>query len=215
MRIIVGLQGVQGSGKSTVARQLTGGGWEALSMDDFYLPADEMSVAFRGHPGTHDVAWMERVLRAFKNEEDEIVVPVYDKSLREGLGDRAGCRLLDGSASQLLLEGWCLGFEGRDDNADDPVDRHVRHYADHIHPLLDAMMILRPLSFDIAHAWRASAEPSNGMNEEQLRRFVDHYMPLYERYCPALYANPPVRPSLLLDLNDRREVHAIGNLFLA
>lgn len=39
-------------------------------------------------------------------------VPVYDKGARGGRGDRVGWRSVEGGVDVLVLEGWCVGFEG-------------------------------------------------------------------------------------------------------
>src|SRR6188472_2123866 len=76
---LVGLSGLQGSGKSTLARQIAaaasahGIATEVLALDDFYRGRGERAVlartihpllATRGVPGTHDLALLDRTLRA-------------------------------------------------------------------------------------------------------------------------------------------------------
>ena len=87
-----------------------------ISIDDFYLPSDEMKLAIknnpwnvsRGFPGSHSVKLMHEKLLNWKIN-GELNVPVFDKSLRNGLGDRSHWRL--DNPDLLILEGWFLGIE--------------------------------------------------------------------------------------------------------
>ncbi|KAK3324729.1 P-loop containing nucleoside triphosphate hydrolase protein [Cercophora scortea] len=131
---IIGLNGVQGVGKTTLVRALAEAlqGREGLatlvvSIDDFYLThADQLSLAaahpdnalvqYRGEPGTHDIPLATSVLNALANGQPT-TIPSYDKSAFSGLGDR-----LPPSAwtpvnqpgqpriQVVILEGWCVGF---------------------------------------------------------------------------------------------------------
>ena len=179
---------------------------EAVSLDDFYLPTAQLRGTWRGHPGTHDLDALERALRAFRDGERDVRVPVYDKRARHGRGDRAGWRTLRSEATTLLVEGWCVGFMPTGDG--DALDAHVAAYAARIHPLLDALMVLRPPNdvplSDLVHRWRAEAEPAGGMREDELHDFVSHYLPVYDRYLLALYAAPPLAPCLTVTLSDDR-----------
>ena len=60
----------------------------------------------RGIPGSHDVELLLHALRQWRNA-GTCEVPVFDKALRQGRGDRAGTRRL--SADRLILEGWFVG----------------------------------------------------------------------------------------------------------
>lgn len=129
---VLGLQGPQGSGKSTAASALveavgaTGKRAVSVSIDDFYLThAEQLALAqrhpgnpyllYRGYPGTHDVALGARVLDALVALRDGEVahVPVYDKSAHAGRGDRepeSRWRSVAGPLDLLVVEGWMLGF---------------------------------------------------------------------------------------------------------
>jgi len=62
----------------------------------------------RGFPGSHSVKLMHDKLLDWKNN-GELNVPVFDKSLRNGLGDRSHWR--SDNPDLLILEGWFLGTE--------------------------------------------------------------------------------------------------------
>lgn len=118
--LVVGVNGAQGSGKSTLCHflevLLADRGLRAvtLSLDDLYLTKAERQeaartihplFATRGVPGTHDVALGMAVLDAVAAGED-FTLPRFDKSI----DDRAAQgEPVHGPVDVLLLEGWCLG----------------------------------------------------------------------------------------------------------
>ena len=118
--IIIGFSGLPGSGKSTlgfwidnVARELSLD-IKVISLDDFYLPAQEMDFAMegnpwnvpRGFPGSHSLDLLHQSLDTFL-ETGVLSSPTFDKSLRDGKGDRSGC--CDYHPKVLILEGWFVG----------------------------------------------------------------------------------------------------------
>lgn len=131
--LIVGLNGVQGSGKTTVCERIqrflsTEGGRSAkvtsisLSMDDFYLTYAEQCSLFqrtgnplleyRGLPGSHDLALANNVLHSLARGKPTLI-PRYDKSLNSGRGDRlpvSEWTRQESSVDVILFEGWSMGF---------------------------------------------------------------------------------------------------------
>lgn len=138
---IIGLNGVQGVGKTTLVKALA----ETLqqrellqtivvSIDDFYLRhqdqlalagahPDNALVQVRGEPGTHDTALMRDVFTSLVNAQPALI-PQYDKSAFNGLGDRSPQSTWipvnqpgQPTVQVVLLEGWCVGFRsvGRDE----------------------------------------------------------------------------------------------------
>jgi len=118
--IIIGFSGLPGSGKSTlgfwidsVARELSLD-IKVISLDDFYLPGQEMDFAIndnpwnvpRGFPGSHSLDLLHHSLETFL-KTGVLSSPTFDKSLRDGKGDRSGwCEL---KPKVLILEGWFVG----------------------------------------------------------------------------------------------------------
>ncbi|WP_271077314.1 kinase [Aurantiacibacter sp. MUD61] len=122
--LIVGINGAQGSGKTTLCKVLEillkqrGLRAVALSLDDLYLTYSERLqlaaevhplFATRGVPGTHAVAMgfaiIEDVLagRAFE-------IPKFDKSCDDRSNE---VTRVAGPVDVLLFEGWCVGAKAQ------------------------------------------------------------------------------------------------------
>jgi pantothenate kinase len=113
-RLIVAVAGPPGSGKSTLAEtvveNLNGarpGVAAILPMDGYHY--DDLLLVPRGlrsrkgAPETFDVAGFGHMLARLKaNEEPEIAVPVFDRSIEIS---RAGARMIDQSVSIVIVEG--------------------------------------------------------------------------------------------------------------
>lgn len=133
--LVVGINGPQGSGKSSLADALErhlpshhGLHAVALSLDDYYWPFEEQSrllarldsplYRHRGNAGTHDLAMLARLLAHItanpNTPASELHIPQYDKLARGGEGDRKPARewprRLGGPIAVVLLEGWMLGY---------------------------------------------------------------------------------------------------------
>ncbi|KAB5577862.1 D-glycerate 3-kinase [Coniochaeta sp. 2T2.1] len=136
---IIGLNGVQGVGKTTLVKALAetlrdreGLRTQVVSIDDFYLThADQLALAgahpdnalvqVRGEPGTHDLELMKGFFDALL-EGKPCRVPSYDKSAFDGLGDRtpeSSWTPLNGPGQTpvkvVIFEGWCVGFRALDE----------------------------------------------------------------------------------------------------
>lgn len=125
---IVGIQGGQGTGKTTVAQFLEkrlkkkGFKVQSFSLDDFYksyderqklqkkFPANHFYQIPRGLPGTHRVKFLLETLKKAKTGKD-FEIPVFDKSLYRGKGDiLPKTRKIRGRNDFIILEGWCVGI---------------------------------------------------------------------------------------------------------
>jgi len=109
-----------GAGKTTLSGMLRrlapeqGLRLAVASIDDAYLPWQERLEAMAGNPfgvtrvppGSHDPQLLCRVIDRWRNGEP-LELPRFDKTLRNGQGDRAAGVCLHADA--LLLEGWLLG----------------------------------------------------------------------------------------------------------
>lgn len=129
---VLGIQGPQGCGKSTLAAAVVararaaGRTAVAMSIDDVYLThAEQRALAgrypgnrtleHRGHPGTHDVELGAATLRALRDAGpgEVVALPAYDKSAHGGRGDRrprAEWSVVVGPVDLVVFEGWMLSF---------------------------------------------------------------------------------------------------------
>lgn len=132
--LIVGINGAQGSGKSTTCAFLEvllaqqGLHAATLSIDDLYLTRDDRQklareihplFATRGVPGTHAPGLGMAVIEQIR-AGNSFAMPVFDK----GADDRSGsARQVEGPVDVLLFEGWCVGCTPQaDEELIDPVN---------------------------------------------------------------------------------------------
>lgn len=119
--VLVGINGVQGSGKSTAClfleRLLGVHGLSAatLSLDDLYHSKAQRArlaatvhplFATRGVPGTHDVALGQRTIAALLTGSGPVIVPRFDKG-RDA--PATTWPTVIAPVDVLLFEGWCIG----------------------------------------------------------------------------------------------------------
>lgn len=210
---VVGVQGIQGSGKSTLCQTLECSHAPrvvALSIDDFYLPDAQLDhhhpdprLRGRGNPGTHDLALLDDCLTRLVRRDASVLLPVYDKAAHGGRGDRSErTRCVDATlVDTVLLEGWCVGFRARG-NVDDPVDAHLVRYAS-LFARLDALVVLRVADFRWAYRWRAEARAPESV--EDTDALVDRFVPSYRNYLVSLYERAVADDGVLvIDLDAHR-----------
>lgn len=131
--LVVGINGAQGSGKSTFSRHLKESLQQqhnkkvvVLSLDDLYKTQAERQelvrdihplFATRGVPGTHDVQLGIDFLTALKNSNDnsQVLLPIFDKALDDCL-PRDKWRVINGKIDIVIFEGWCVGAESQPEN---------------------------------------------------------------------------------------------------
>lgn len=123
--LIVGLNGAQGSGKSTLSQYLSevlprffGVDCHVVSIDDFYLSkarrrklgqAVHPLLAIRGVPGTHDTKQLYDVLSVCSDGSARAVsLPVFDK-LADDRTKEVRSIQLGAKPTVVLFEGWCVG----------------------------------------------------------------------------------------------------------
>ena len=123
---LLGINGAQGTGKSTLADYLAlaigGSGKPAvavLSIDDFYLTRAERQrlaetvhplLAVRGVPGTHDVPLLRECLARLRElgPGEQARLPRFDKA-RDDRADEVSWPVVTGPVGLIVLEGWCVG----------------------------------------------------------------------------------------------------------
>lgn len=123
--LLVGVNGSQGSGKSTLCDYLCaalerehGLTAIALSLDDFYLTREQRSalarsvhplLRTRGAPGTHDMRLLGDILTALAGPaQPSLAVPRFDKA-DDDRAPAARWTRVKTPVRVVLLEGWCLG----------------------------------------------------------------------------------------------------------
>ena len=140
---IIGFSGLPGSGKSSLGNWIDNVSRElnfdikVISLDDFYLPGTEMDIAMsgnpwnvpRGFPGSHSIDLMNHSLDTFL-KTGKLKSPIFDKSLRNGRGDRTGW--IQYNPKVIVLEGWFVGCKPIDDltklniiNNDNPISQSL------------------------------------------------------------------------------------------
>ena len=129
---LLGINGAQGTGKSTLADflklALESGGQRSvavLSIDDFYLTKAEREnlgrekhelLATRGVPGTHDVAMLKATLDALRSLKsgEKYNLPRFDKASDDRVL-ASDWPTVTGPVDVVILEGWCVGSTAQDD----------------------------------------------------------------------------------------------------
>ena len=204
-RKIIGISALPGTGKTTLGKWLEAISYKlnfkisVISIDDFYLPSDEMKLVIknnpwnvsRGFPGTHSVNLMHDKLLNWKINGD-LNVPVFDKSLRNGLGDRSHWRTE--KPDLLIIEGWFLGIKPLSIDINDQhikslklspqescygykIQENLDKYLE-VWSLIDNIWHLKPLKFEYMNIWKSNQEKEmflqkgNALQDEKLSNFL-------------------------------------------
>ena len=204
-RHIIGISALPGTGKTTLGKWLEAISLKlnfkiaVISIDDFYLPSDEMKLAIknnpwnvsRGFPGSHSVNLMHEKLLNWKIN-GELNVPVFDKSLRNGLGDRSHWR--SENPDLLIIEGWFLGIEPILDDINyqyinseglspheifyrNKIQKNLETYLE-IWSVIDNIWHLKPLRFEYMNTWKTNQEKEmllqkgSSLQDKQLSNFL-------------------------------------------
>lgn len=132
--LVIGINGAQGTGKSTLAAFLrealrcrTGWNVAVLSIDDFYLTRQEREqlaadihplLAIRGVPGTHDVKLLSTCIDNLRHlvAGDELRIPGFDKA-RDDRADTENWPAVSGPVDVIVLEGWCVASAPQENDA--------------------------------------------------------------------------------------------------
>ena len=145
----------------------------------------------RGFPGSHSVDLMYEKLFNWKIN-GELNVPIFDKSLRNGLGDRSHWKI--DNPDLLIIEGWFLGIEpcSSDDNyqylnSSDlssyetsyryKIQNNLTKYLD-VWSLIDNIWHLKPIKFEYMNMWKINQEKEmllqkgNALQDEKLSNFL-------------------------------------------
>ncbi len=127
--LIVGINGAQGSGKSTLCKllqQILQDDFQqhvvVISIDDLYkTKAERQQMAqdihplflTRGVPGTHDVQLGTKILNQLLNDEST-AIPVFDKAIDDRVPEDQW-QQINNPVDIVLFEGWCIGAKPQPD----------------------------------------------------------------------------------------------------
>ena len=200
---------------------------------------DNKLLQHRGEPGTHDVALGIETLESLVAGK-RTPIPSYDKSKFDGHGDRvppSEWRTAEPPFDVILFEGWCVGFQAisptavpqRQSSSKHPgtlshhklehlqfVNEKLREYA-RLWDQFDALVWLNAQDISFVYAWRLQQEHAmkvslgRGMTDDQVKNFVDGYMPAYEMYIDGLmqgeiFAGKSGRQILRIDYDQNRKI---------
>jgi len=130
--MLIGINGAQGSGKSTMTEALAlllrhrfGKQVVTLSIDDLYLTRQTRTqlandvhplLQTRGVPGTHDVNLGLSLIQQLRSAEqhDAIAIPRFDKA-SDDRQPEADWPIHHGHVDYILFEGWCVGTPAQDE----------------------------------------------------------------------------------------------------
>lgn len=121
---VVGINGAQGTGKSTLARTIAimlenqfHLKTTVLSLDDFYLShharqqlGDNVHplLITRGVPGTHDIPQALATLQQLRSTTGDVALPGFDKASDDCVAP-ANRQHTQAPRDVIILEGWCVG----------------------------------------------------------------------------------------------------------
>jgi len=137
---VIGINGSQGSGKTTAASILKSmletkytHQVAILSIDDFYhskAKRNELAQSLhplfetRGVPGTHDIDLALHTIKQLKQlcKGKVFSIPRFDKAT-DDRKDEQQWDQIEGPVSIIILEGWCIGSQALDSNSlQDPIN---------------------------------------------------------------------------------------------
>jgi len=129
--LVVGVNGAQGTGKSTMSKVLALALEQEhqlkcaiISIDDIYLTREERAqlatdvhplFQTRGVPGTHDVAMGVDLIKQLKDRKTP-PIPVFNKASDDRAPEEQWVTLAQ-PADIILFEGWCVGAIAQPDTA--------------------------------------------------------------------------------------------------
>ena len=232
---VLGVSALPGCGKSTLCSWIKSSsqqlGWpvEHLSLDDFYWPAEHLEKSMLGNPwsvpralpGSHDLDGLAQSLATWK-ETGQITVPRFDKSLRNGRGDR--CGKTSSRPQVVLIEGWFLGAsplpsietEILEDLSEQELawrSKAVSLLADYqeVWTLLDDLWHLRAVRNDQSSRWKqqqlTTLQQQSGVAYRS-SDLADFNRMVLAALPPSWLRNLPMS-SVVIDLTESRDVREI------
>ena len=208
--LIVGVSAIQGAGKTTqgeIASILLnhfGHSTISLSIDDHYITHKQLNELREKDPRyikrgvTHDIPLAIKSLTALKTMKngDTVELPIYDKGVEHGDGDRIGWKKVSQKPDFIFYDGWMLGARKVEDDSifdsglpalDTP--EHIQFAKDinqklveyePLWSLFDFLNVLYVVNYQDSLKWRDQAEDTlrekgQGMTHEQIKEFVYYF----------------------------------------
>lgn len=182
--LFIGVNGCQGSGKSTLTEflaqyleehyQLT---VAVLSLDDFYLPSEKRDLLAnnihpllktRGVPGTHNTQQLNEVLSELQQGKASVTVPRFNKATDNPHANE-NWSIIEEPADIILMEGWCWGVLPEDsESLNTPVNRVELHQ-------------------DVDGTWRRFVNDQLTENYLPLYQFIDFWIFLQAPSFDSVY----------------------------
>ena len=237
-RIVIGLSALPGTGKTTLGLLIEKLSLKmdiktsVVSLDDFYLPFSEMKIAIkdnpwnvsRGFPGSHSIYLLENRILEWKNT-GRFNYPVFDKSLRNGLGDRS-CWKID-FPEILILEGWFLGVNQissqmiYSENVKPPLHSREIEYRSKIQKnlndylkiwqLLEKIWQIKPKTFSYMDQWKSDQESE--MLKNKGKALVDNQLKNFLRMLNCSIPQESfneINSKYMILLNENRELYKVS-----
>ena len=237
-RKVIGLSALPGTGKTTLGLLIEKLSLKidikvsVVSMDDFYLPFSEMHIAIkdnpwnvsRGFPGSHSICLMEEKILEWKNT-GRFNHPVFDKSLRNGLGDRSSWNI--DFPEILILEGWFLGVNQFSSNSiskekitpplypqeikyRSKIQYNLNNYLK-IWKLIEKIWQIKPKEFSYMDLWKSDQE--NEMLKTKGNALVNNHLKNFLRMLSCSIPQESfneINSQYLITLNKNRELISAG-----
>ena len=237
-RKVIGLSALPGTGKTTLGSLIERLALKmdikvsVVSLDDFYLPSAEMDIAIkdnpwnvpRGFPGSHSIYLIEERISEWKNS-GRLNYPVFDKSLRNGLGERSSWKI--DFPEILILEGWFLGVnptssqEIYKEKIEPPLYPQEIEYRSKIQnnlnsylkiwQLIEKIWQIKPKDFSYMEDWKSNQEKEmlkikgNALIDNQLANFLR----MLNCSIPQKSFNE-INSKYMIVLNKNRELISVG-----
>ncbi|WP_448564990.1 kinase [Thalassotalea ganghwensis] len=180
----VGINGCQGSGKSTCAQFLADYLSEryhltvlSMSLDDFYFDRQQRQhlaetvhplLITRGVPGTHNTTQLSDVLTKLSQHESNLKIPGFDKATDNPKSQEQWCHI-DYPVDMVLVEGWCWGVPAQ-------TEKQMR---EPVNPL--------EATYDADGVWRRYVNTSLERDYQPLYSMMDYWLVLQAPSFDVVY----------------------------
>jgi D-glycerate 3-kinase len=228
--LVVGINGAQGSGKTTLCKFLEVLLVEhnqiavTLSLDDLYLSRAERAraaadhhplFATRGVPGTHDVARGMAILDSL-HAGRPVDLPIFDKAHDE---PSAETRRVERPVDIVLFEGWCVGATPQSaaelrepvnelERTEDPdgtwrreVNRRLATDYAELFARIDLLVVLKVPDFESVREHRRAQEKRLGWGPAVMdEAALDRFLAHYQRLTEHMFREMPSRADILIEI---------------